>query len=319
MDYFAAMRAFVRAAELGSFSRAAEEDGLKVSTVSRYVTLLESDLGAALFNRSTRRLHLTEVGRNFYEPASRILADLSDARLAATALNARPQGLLRINMPIAFGRRHVFRHLPDFLAEYPDIRVDATLTDDTVDLIGIGADVAIRVGALTDSSLVAKRLAPQHRMLVASPGYLARRCPIHEPKDLEDHDCLSFALQPKESWYFRPVGLASAQLNEVAIRGRVRANNSEALLDTALAGLGIALLPTWLIGESVAEGKLQRVLPEWEARIAPGPSRAIWGVYPPKKLVSPKVRAFLAFMASRFGQPPYWDKAMEVALTDSAA
>ncbi|GLQ49206.1 LysR family transcriptional regulator [Dyella flava] len=310
MDYFAAMHAFVRAVELGSFSKAAEEDGLKVSTVSRYVTSLEADLGAALFNRSTRRLHLTEVGRHFYEHASRILADLSEARLATTALNAQPQGLLRINIPVAFGRKHVFRHLPDFLAEYPAIRIDATLTDDTVDLIGSGTDVAIRIGALADSSLVAKRLAPQHRMLVASAAYLADRRPIREPKDLEDHECLSFALQPKEAWYFRPTGSTSTELNEVAIRGRVRANNSEALLDAALADLGIALLPTWITYESVAAGKLQIVLPTWEALIAPGPVRAIWGVYPPKKVVSPKVRAFLSFMESRFGEPPYWDKAI---------
>ena len=310
MDYFAAMHAFVRAVELGSFSKAAEEDGLKVSTVSRYVTYLEADLGAALFNRSTRRLHLTEVGKNFYEHASRILADLSDARLATTALNARPQGLLRINIPITFGRRHVFRHLPDFLAEYPAIRIDATLSDDTVDLIGSGADVAIRIGALADSSLVAKRLAPQHRILVASTKYLASQRPIHEPKDLEDHECLSFALQPKEAWYFRPMGSTSTQLDEVVIRGRVRANNSEALLDAALANLGIALLPTWLTYESMAAGKLQVVLPKWEAFIAPGPTRAIWGVYPPKRVVSPKVRAFLSFMESRFGEPPYWDKAI---------
>jgi DNA-binding transcriptional LysR family regulator len=310
MDYFAAMHAFVRAVELGSFSKAAEEDGLKVSTVSRYVTSLEADLGAALFNRSTRRLHLTEVGRHFYDHASRILADLSEARLAATALNAQPQGLLRINIPVAFGRLHVFRHLPDFLAEYPAIRVDATLSDDTVDLIGSGTDVAIRIGALADSSLVAKRLAPQHRVLVASAAYLASQRAVREPKDLEDHECLAFALQPKEAWYFRPLGSTSAERDEVAIRGRVRANNSDALLDAALAGLGIALLPTWITYEAVAAGQLQVVLPKWEALIAPGPARAIWGVYPPKKVVSPKVRAFLSFMEARFGEPPYWDKAM---------
>jgi DNA-binding transcriptional LysR family regulator len=307
MDYFAAMRAFVRAVDRGSFSKAAAEDGVKVSTISRYVTALEADLGAALFNRSTRRLHLTEVGTCFYEHAARILADVSDARLAATALNANPQGLLRVSLPVAFGRLHVVPHLAGFLAEYPLIRVDATLTDDTVDLIASGADLAVRIGALADSSLIAKRLAPHRRVLVASAGYLAAHRPPAEPRDLEEHECLAFALQPKDAWYFRPQHAPRSELLEVAVRGRLRLNHSEALLDAVLADLGVALLPTWLAGAHLAEGRLQALLPDWEALIAPGPQRAIWAVYPPKKVVAPKVRAFLAFFEARFGSPPYWE------------
>src|ERR1700692_3297353 len=145
MDYFAALRAFVRAVELGSFSRAAAATGAKVSTVSRYVRSLELGLGAAVLNRPTHRLNLTEAGTIFFERAARILADLDEARLATTALNSSPRGLLRINTPSAFGRRHIVPHLGDFLNEYPDIRVDATLTDATVDLIDSGADVAMRI------------------------------------------------------------------------------------------------------------------------------------------------------------------------------
>ena len=309
MDYFAGMRAFVRAVELGSFSRAAVEECVKVSTISRYVTALEADLGAALLNRSTRRLHLTEVGAAFYDRAVRILADVEDARLAAASQNMRPQGLLRINIPGAFGRRHVVPHLPDFLAAHPAIQVDATLADERVDLIASGADVALRIGALADSSLVAKRLAPQRRLLVAAPAYLAGRRPVAAPNDLQDHDCLHFALQPKPAWYFLPLDAPAAEPLEVAVRGRLRANDSEALLDAVLAGLGIALLPTWLTGEAIMAGRLTPLLPDWEALIAPGPQRAIWGVYPPKKVVSPKVRAFLSFIEERFGKPPYWDHA----------
>jgi DNA-binding transcriptional LysR family regulator len=309
MDYFAGMRAFVRAVELGSFSRAAAEESVKVSTVSRYVTALEADLNAALFNRSTRRLHLTEVGVAFYDRAVRILADVEDARLAASSLNVRPQGLLRINIPGGFGRRHIVPHLPDFLAAYPAIQLDATLADETVDLIASGADVALRIGALADSSLVAKRLAPQRRLLVAAPTYLAGRRPVAVPNGLEDHDCLQFALQPKQAWYFLPHDMPATEPLEVAVRGRLRANDSEALLEAVLAGLGIALLPTWLTGEAIMAGRLATLLPDWEAMIAPGPERAIWGVYPPKKVVSPKVRAFLSFIEARFGKPPYWDHA----------
>ena len=313
MDYFAGMRAFVRAVELGSFSRAAAEEGVKVSTVSRYVTALEADLGAALFNRSTRRLHLTEVGTTFYDRAVRILEDVADARLAATSLNMRPQGLLRINIPGAFGRRHVVPYLPGFLAAYPAIQVDATLTDETVDLIASGADIAVRIGALADSTLMAKRLAPQCRQPVAAPAYLAGRRPVGVPNDLEDHDCLLFALQPKQVWYFQPHGAPVTDPLEVAVRGRLRANDSEALLNAALAGLGIALLPTWLTREAIMAGRLTPLLPDWEALIAPGPQRAIWCVYPPKKVVAPKVRAFLSFIEARFGKPPYWDRVDRVA------
>jgi len=314
MDYFAAMRAFTNAVELGSFSKAAEVEGVKVSTVSRYVTALEADLGAALFNRSTRRLHLTEAGLLFYERATRILGDVNEARLATTSLNARPQGLLSVNLPVTFGRLHVVPYLGDFLADYPDIRVDATLTDETVDLIASGADIAVRIGALADSSLVAKRLAPQRRVLVASPAYLRRHSPLREPRDLEEHECLAFALQPRDAWYFRPLRAPQEDPLEVVVRGRLRINHSESLLDATLADLGIALLPTWLIYRAVAAGKLQVLLPDWEALIAPGPARAVWGVYPPKKVVSPKVRAFLSFLEARFGRPAYWDRAIDGGL-----
>jgi len=317
MDLLAAMRVFVRAVDLGSFSKAAAEEELKVSTVSRYVSALEADLGAAVLNRSTRRLHLTEVGAAFYERAVAILADVEDARLAAAAMNAAPQGLLRLNVPGAFGRRHVVPHLRDFQDLYPLIRLDVTLTDETVNLIESGADVAVRIGALADSTLVARRLAPQHRMLVCSPGYLKRHGPLAEPGDLARHRCVLFALQPAGAWYFRPSGAPDSTPIEVKIDGTFRANDSEALLQAARDDLGLALLPTWLLGEDVRAGRLVPQLTAWECMIAPGPERAIWGVYPPKRTVSPKVRAFLDFIAQRFGKPPYWDRAA-AASEDSA-
>jgi DNA-binding transcriptional LysR family regulator len=308
MDYFAAMRAFVRSVDLGSFSKAAAEEGVKVSTVSRYVSALEADLGAALLNRSTRNLHLTEAGTTFYQHALQILAGVEEARLATASLNQRPRGVLRINIPGAFGRRHIMPHLKDFLAAYPDIAVDATLTDATVNLIETGTDIAIRIGTLADSTLVARRLAPHRRALVASPAYLAQHPPLETLADLPNHACLPFALQPTDAWYFLPRTNGAAEPLEIKIGGRLRANDSEALLGAALDGLGIALLPTWLIGDDVRTGHLLALLPAWEALIAPGSERAIWGVYPPKKVVAPKVKAFLAFLSHRFGKPPYWDR-----------
>jgi DNA-binding transcriptional LysR family regulator len=276
--------------------------------VSRYVSALEADLGAALLNRSTRRLHLTEVGTAFYERAVAVLAGVEDARLAAISLNAKPQGPLRINVPGAFGRHHIVPHLRDFRETFPLIRLDVTLTDLTVDLIETGTDVAVRIGALADSTLIARRLAPQRRLLVCSPGYLAKHGALSEPDDLTSHECLTFALQPTDAWYYSKRDDPMIEPHEIKVNGSFRANDSEALLYAARADMGIALLPSWLLTEDISTGRLIKLLSSWAWAFARGPERAIWGVYPPKKTVSPKVRAFLTFFAERFGDPPYWDR-----------
>ena len=307
MDYLAAMRAFVRAVDLGSFSRAAHELDAKVSTVSRHVGALESDLGAALLNRSTRSLHLTEAGTAFYQRAKAILEDVEDARLATSALNARPQGLLRITIPGAFGRRHIVPHLKAFSGLYPDVRLDISLTEATIDLIDAGVDVAVRIGVLQDSALIARRFAPHRRLLVASSSYLDRRGRPATAAALAEHDCLLFALQPKDCWFHKAAGAPSAEAVEIRIHGRFRADDSEAILQAARDGLGIALLPTWILAEDLRAGRLTALMTDRVWSIAPGPEPAIWGVYPPKKTVSPKVRVFLDFVADRFGSPPYWE------------
>jgi DNA-binding transcriptional LysR family regulator len=307
MDYLAAMRAFVRAVDLGSFSKAADEMDMKVSTVSRYVSLLEADLGAALLNRSTRALHLTEAGATFFNRATAILSEVEDARAATTALNARPQGLLRMSIPGAFGRRHVIPHLKDFCARYPDIRLDVSLSEVTVDLIEAGMDVAIRIGALPDSKLVARRLAAHERLLVASPDYLRRYGAPLEPADLASHGCLLFAIQwRKDAWFYR-TAQGPSEPRAAMINGRFRADDSDALLQAARDGLGIGLLPTWIIADDLRSGSLTPLITHHRWSIAPGPDPAIHAVYPPKKTVSPKVRAFLRFIKGRFGSPPYWE------------
>jgi len=310
MDYFAALRAFVRSVDLGSFSKAAAEQGAKVSTVSRQIGALEADLGVALFNRSTRRLHLTEAGGTLYGHAVQLLAGLEAARIETASLNLSPRGLLRINIPGAFGRLHIMPHVPAFLAAYPDIRVDATLTDATVDLIDSGADVAIRIGALADSSLIARRFAAHRRLLVAAPEYLRAAPRLEHPDDLARHACLPFALQPTADWYFCSKTKKGEPIS-VTVEGPMRANDSEAIRSTVLAGLGIGLLPSWLIGEDIRDDRLVALLPAWEAFFAPGTEPAIWGVYPPKKVVAPKVKVFLDFLQTRFGTPPYWDRAAD--------
>jgi DNA-binding transcriptional LysR family regulator len=209
---------------------------------------------------------------------------------------------------MVFGRRHVMAHMKDFLGKYPAIRLEAMLTETTVDLIEVGAGVAVRIGALVDSTLVARKLAPPfRRILAASPRYLETHSAPLKPDDLQHHECLLYALQPTEAWYCRRAG-KTADSTEVPVQGRLRANDVESLREAALSGMGIALLPTWLVGSDIREQRLIEVLSDREWLIASGPERAIWAVYPPKRVVSPKVRAFIDFLSECFGQPPYWDR-----------
>ena len=308
MDYFAAVRAFVCAAEMQSFSKTAHEMAVKTSTISRYVSDLEKDLGIALFNRSTRGLVLTEGGKLFREHALVALQALDDAREVTSSLNRTPQGVLRITMPSAFGRRHIVPHLPAFMTRYPDIGLDIVSTDETLNMIDAGIDVAIRIGVLPESSLMAKRMAPHRRVVCGSPGYFERNGMPRDPEDLAAHDALRLPLLPDDKWSFTRAADRQAQPEQVLVQlqGRLRADDSEAVLELAVAGCGLALLPTWLASTALREGRLLQVLPEWEARTGRA-EPAVWAVYPPKKIVSSKVRAFVDFYAEAIGEPPYWD------------
>src|ERR1700722_1712171 len=247
MDYLGALRMFVPAVEAGSFSKAAIATNTKTSTVSRAIARLEEDLGVSLFNRTTRRAHLTEPGATFYEHARGVLRGLEEARDAASAMEGRPQGLIRLHVPSAFARLHIIPFLPDFLAAYPDIRLDVSFTDVRVDLLSVGADLAIRIGPLIDSSLLARKLVPHRRIVCASPAYLGRTPPTAAPLDLLQHNCLVYTLQPTDRWFFRQQAEAADALEEeVPVTGTLRADDSEPLRDAAVAGLGGVLLPTWL-------------------------------------------------------------------------
>ncbi|MFP6562797.1 LysR substrate-binding domain-containing protein [Paraburkholderia sp. B3] len=310
MDYFSAVRAFLYAAELGSFSQAAERTGVKTSTVSRHISELERDLGIALFNRSTRGLVLTEGGRVFREHAQGVVRSLDEAREAAASLNRSPRGLLRVTMPGAFGRRHIVRHLSDFMDRYPKIDVDCVITESVLNVIDAGIDLAIRIGVLPDSQLMARQLAPHRRIVCASPGYVTQHGSPRVPADLAHHTALRFALAPDDRWFLVNRSRAKAARADqeviVQLQGRLRVDDTDALLELAVAGRGLALLPTWATGAAIREGRLMRVLPDWEAR----PTRAepaIWAVYPPKKTVSSKVRAFIDFYTALYRREGYWE------------
>ncbi len=306
MDILGAMQTFVRVVEQASFSRAAALLDVQTSAVSRAVSALEKDLGVDLFHRTTRSLSLTEPGATFYQHARGVLREMEEARSAVSALQDRPQGLLRLALPDAFARLHIMPHMAEFLARFPDLRLDLSLSDIRVDLVAVGADAAIRIGPLLDSSLVARKLAPHRRIACASPAYLETGPPLRRPEDLLHHNCLIYSLQPSPNWFFVD---AKGTETAVPVRGRLRADDSEPLRAGALAGLGIVLLPSWLIGGDLCAGDLVRVLPEWQASIATQPS-GIFGLYPPHRAVPRKVRVFLDFLQKKFGRTPYWEKGL---------
>lgn len=304
MRDLSAMAVFARVVETESFTRAAAELSLSKSAVSKQVSRLEDRLGVRLLNRTTRRLSLTEAGAAFYDGCQKTLAEAEAAEQAVTRLAVEPRGVLRVNAPMTFGVLHVGPALPAFLSACRELTLDLALNDRLVDLVEEGYDVAVRVGVLAESSLVVRRLAPSRMVVCAARRYLADKGRPATPDDLGRHDCLIYSFRAAgPDWHFRgPEGL-----RRVKVSGRLCANNGDVLLTAALNGLGIALLPTFIAGEALRAGQLQRVLPGW--RIAEEAN--VYAVYPTSRNLSPKVRVFIDFLAARFGETPYWDEGIE--------
>lgn len=304
MDTLTGMRLFAEVVDAGSFSEAGRRLGLAASSVSRQVNGLEDALNARLLNRSTRSLSLTHAGEIYYERVRRILSEVMETNAAVAQLEASPRGLLRLNAPVVFGRRHVAPHLAAFCERYPDVSIDLTLTDHFVDVIESGADVVIRVGGLSDSSLIARRLAPNRRVLVASPAYLAKHGEPQTPEDLGSHRCLVYKLNVSMAeWHIRN---ADNVVSRVKVSGPLTANNAEALHAAAVDGLGIALLPTWTVGGAVRSGDLVRLLPGHEADLT-SEETAIHAIYPHARHLSAKVRAFVDYLVQIYRPSPYWE------------
>ena len=300
MDYFTALTAFVEAAEGNNFSRAAERLGIKASTVSRYVKDLEQDLGIALFNRSTRMLHLTEGGQTFLMHARRVLDELEQAKAATSALNQEPRGLLKLNLPPAFARHHILPVVNLFLARYPQIKLELVLDDEQVNLIHSGVDLAIRIGALADSTLKARKICDGKYRLVASPAF-GREHPVPAtPADLAGLPAIVSTHAAGHCAFARATEVVPLVHNAC-----VRINDLDAQLIAARQGLGFALLPDWLVAKSLEAGELQAWLDPWEIRGAEH-AYAVWFVYPPKRIVSSKVRCFIDFIVEQLGDTPYW-------------
>ena len=294
------MAIFARVVEDKSFSAAARNLNLSKSLVSKQVTQLEKLLGVRLLNRTTRALSVTDAGAVLYEHCSRIVEELEEARLAVGRLQAEPRGLLRISAPVAFGRLHVATALPQFLADYPDLKIDMVTTDRFVDLAEEGYDLVIRIVDQPAPNLVARKLAPVQRRMVATPDYFARYGVPETPADLEKHNCLTYTyFNPQDPWRLRgPDGDIS-----VRATGNLRLNDDDALAEAVMKGLGLALLPTFIIGEALQAGRLRSVLAEYIPL-----ERHIYAVYLANRHVSAKVRAFIDYLLERLGPEPYWDR-----------
>lgn len=299
MDRFTTLETFVRIVEAGSFVAAAGRLGISPAMASRHVQALEDRLGTRLLNRTTRRLSLTEAGAAYYERCQQVLRDVEEMDLSVASDVQQPRGLLRVNAPVVFGTRHLARVLAEYEARYPEVAIDLTLNDRFIDLVEEGADLAIRMGTLTESTLVARRLFPVRLALCASPTYLRRH---GEPRTLEDlarHNCLGYTYT-RGGTEVELVGPEGRVV--VPFRGTLRANHGEVLYQAALDGLGIVLQPTFISGEALADGRLRPVLPQYCT-----PELSGYAVFLSRKYLSAKVRTFVDFLAERFGPEPYWD------------
>jgi DNA-binding transcriptional LysR family regulator len=295
------LSSFVEVVESGGFNRAARRLGVSKSIVSRRITRLEADLGTRLLSRTTRGISPTEAGLEFKARSERILSDLEEAREAVAQRAGGVVGRLRLSAPLSFGVRHVAPVLAEMAQRHPRLEMDVSYSDRIVDLIGERFDAAIRIGTLKDSSLVARRIAPVRSVLVASPGYLGQRGRPSTPRDLAGHDCLIYTGRTVAEWQFQ------AGKRSISIRpeGRLRSDSGEAVLQWAIAGLGIAEGPSFLVSDAIESGALEPLLTDY-AR----PEHGVHVVRPPGSYVPGKVRVLIDTLVERFGGEPDWDRCL---------
>ena len=294
------MVTFARVVEAGGFSEAARQMGVSKSGVSKSIAKLELSLGVRLLNRSTRGLSLTEIGAAFHEHCIRITEEAAQAAEVVGRLQSEPRGVLRVTAPVAFGRLHVAPAVAEYLSRYPRLKLDMTITDRMVDLVSEGYDVAIRIRREPSLHVVARELAPVRRVVCATPDYFERRGIPTVPHDLTEHNCLHYT-------HFGTQGQWRFQSTEgeivVPVKGSLRIDDDDTLAQAVLSGLGIAMLPTFIIGRELQAGRLRSVLSDYVPL-----ERRIYAVHLPNVRLPVKIRAFIDFLQDRFGPEPYWDR-----------
>ena len=300
MNTFSDMEIFARVVTAGSMSAAGREMGLSPAVVSKRLRRLEDRLGTRLLQRTTRQIALTEAGQGYFDRIVAILASMEEAEAFVSRRSALARGTLKVAAPTSFGRMHIAPHLGPFLDNNPDLGINLELSDEFVDIVGEGYDVAIRIAELSDSSLVARRLARNHRILCASPLYLEKHGEPTTISALAEHICLAAANQ--DPWRL------DGPNGSIVIRatGRLSTNSSEVVREALIAGAGIALRSTWDIGEELRDGRLRVILPDYRASKHVG----IHAVYPSRRFLPAKVRVFIDYLAQLYGPDPYWDEGL---------
>ncbi|MBS0346870.1 MAG: LysR family transcriptional regulator [Proteobacteria bacterium] len=301
MDRLHAMEVFVRVAEAGSFTAAADHLGLARSAVTRQIAALEAHLGVKLIARSTRSLKLTSAGLAYLERSREILDLVGVAESDLAGGDRRPRGPIRISVPMSFGVRHLVPLVADFVTTYPEVSLDMDFDDRQVNLIESGLDLAIRITTQLDPTQIARRLSVARMVTLASPAYLERHgCP-QKPEDLLAHQCLGYTGTAKVSWPY----LVDEELIWVPVRCRLQANSGDALVDMAQRGLGICRQPSFIAAPAIQAGLLTRILADF-----PGPELGIYAVFPSNRYVPSRVRALADYLAERIGPVPYWDQSL---------
>lgn len=298
MDRFQAIRTFAQVVESLSFSRAAERLGLSTTAVSRQVAELEKHLQSRLLQRTTRRISLTETGRAFYERCAQILAELDEAEREAAQGAAEPRGTIRLTTSINFGTHQVTPAIAAFLARHAHVKFDVSLSDRFVDIVEEGYDLAVRIGGTGAQNLVARKLGEVRLVPCASPDYIASHGAPAAPEDLARHNCLTYEYALRDAWTFRD---AAGRERTVRVTGSLNSNNADLNVAAAVQGVGIALEPDFIVGSELKSGKLVPVLESFEA-----PASPIYAVYPSRRFLPVKVRAFVDFLVERFAGTKGW-------------
>lgn len=297
------MEIFTHVVEARSFSGAARRLGLSKSVVSKHITQVERSLGVRLLNRTTRSISLTETGAVFYEHCARMIAAAEEAEASAASLNSEPRGMLKVQVPVTFGVLHIAPALKDLLAKCPELSIDMKFSEENPNLVEDGCDAAIVIVKEPSPRLVARKLAPNRRCVCATADYFRRHGVPQTPGDLAQHNCIIYSLSGSErEWSF----LGPEGEMWVEVHGILRCNNENAIRQAALAGVGLALLPSYIIGQDLQRGTLAAVLPDFAAS-----DSAVYAVYASNRHVAAKVRAFVDFLVERFSPTPYWDVVIE--------
>ncbi|MBD0787285.1 LysR family transcriptional regulator [Vibrio sp. Y2-5] len=299
------LKLFVRLASSQSISMAGQELGLSPAVASSHINKLEESLGVRLVHRTTRKVAITAEGRAFLPYAEEVLASVEAAKGAVGVGHSNPTGTLRVTAPASFGRMHLIPAMNGFMQRYPELNIEFRFSDSIIDMVEGGFDVAIRAAELKDSSLVARKLAPDRRIVVASPAYLNQFGAPEKPQDLANHQCIN--LIGLDNWTFK----TNEGIISVKTSGRLRCDNGDAMRDATTGGLGISINSIWSVYKQLKSGELVEILQDYPLAM----DASIWAVYPSSRLIALKVRAFIDYFSEYYGQPAYW----EADLSDGSA